>query len=198
MSHLESNKPLLAASIGYLRENTEIPQTSPARASAHLSLTYLKYFMASWGAMWRDTEILGCCLCFWFSWVLFVSPLLSLALQNSGFVFLPFTSWVALLYKTLYWSWTWPSLEVFTWPPVALNNDLAFFTQASYFAVRFCIINMNIFSGTMHDPVVWQRVCAKRWKILGHTRPLELKWFSELEQLNQPERLLPPKVKSIL
>jgi len=32
LSHLESNKPLLTVSIGYLRENTKIPQTEITRA----------------------------------------------------------------------------------------------------------------------------------------------------------------------
>lgn len=47
---------------------------------------------------------------------------------------------------------------------VPLNNDWAFFTQASSFAVRFCSLNLNIFSGTVHDLVAWQRICGKRWK----------------------------------
>lgn len=47
---------------------------------------------------------------------------------------------------------------------VPLNNDRAFFTQASSFAVRFCSLNLNIFSGTVHDLVAWQRICGKRWK----------------------------------
>lgn len=166
MSRLESNKPLLAASIGYLRENTEIPQTDTARAVSSPESDMFKIFHGSWGAMWRDTVL---------SSVFLIQ--LSTDCQSTIIPYSPkfwlcffplFTSWVALLYKLLYSFWTWASLEVFTWPPAALNNHLAFFTQASYFAVRFCSLNLNIFSGpSMHDLVVWQGACAKKWKTKG-------------------------------
>lgn len=166
VSHLESNKPLLAASIGYLRENTEIPHTDTARAISSPESAILKIFHGKLGnSVKRYWEILNCHLCFWFSWVLFESTITPYSPKFCLCFFPFFTScWVALLCKTLNWSWTWASLKVLTLPPVILNNDLAFFTQASYFAVRFCSFNTNIFSGTMHDPVVSWWVCGKRWK----------------------------------
>lgn len=49
VSHLESNKPLLAASIGYLRENTEIPHTDTARAISSPESAILKIFHGKLG-----------------------------------------------------------------------------------------------------------------------------------------------------
>lgn len=49
VSHLESNKPLLAASIGYLRENTEIPQTNTDRAISSPESDVLQIFHGKLG-----------------------------------------------------------------------------------------------------------------------------------------------------